>query len=72
MKDLSISGLDVIGLAKERVNGVTVQGGVNKSEDRVYLPHKKEACTEPLAAVLSCFNAFGMRRIVLPFPIIEV
>jgi len=43
LKDLSISGQDVIGLAKERVNGVTVQGGVNKSEDRVYLPHKKEA-----------------------------
>jgi len=43
LKDLSISGPDVIGLAKERVNSMTAGEGVNKSEDRVYLPHKKEA-----------------------------
>ncbi|SEM51682.1 Excinuclease ABC subunit C [Syntrophus gentianae] len=43
LKDLSISGPDVIGLAKERADSVVSGGGVNKSEDRVYLPHKKEA-----------------------------
>jgi len=43
LKDLSISGVDVIGLAKERTNSIEAVGGVNKSEDRVYLPHKKEA-----------------------------
>ncbi|OPY14691.1 MAG: UvrABC system protein C [Syntrophus sp. PtaB.Bin001] len=42
LNDLSITGPDVIGLAKERANSPAA-GGVNKSEDRVYLPHKKEA-----------------------------
>ena len=43
LKDLSISGLEVIGLAKERPIRPVSGGEVNKSEDRVYLPHKKEA-----------------------------
>jgi excinuclease ABC subunit C len=43
LKDLSLSDPDVIGLAKERTNSLVAGGGVNKSEDRVYLPHKKEA-----------------------------
>jgi excinuclease ABC subunit C len=43
LKDLAISGPDVIGLAKERTDSLEAGGGVNKNEDRVYLPHKKEA-----------------------------
>jgi excinuclease ABC subunit C len=43
LKDLSLPGLDVIGLAKERAEDLPPGGGVNRSEDRVYLPHRKEA-----------------------------
>lgn len=43
LKDLEISGPDVIGLAKERTSGLAAGGGVDKTEDRVYLPHRKEA-----------------------------
>jgi len=43
LKDLSLPGLDVIGLAKDRADDLSPRGGVNRSEDRVYLPHRKEA-----------------------------
>ncbi len=39
-KDLGIENVDVIGLAKEKP--LAPAGGVNKAEDRVYLPRRKD------------------------------